>query len=303
MISRADARPLVEHLTPLEKLKLYQDGEAPERLTQQQQKELRKFVSSLYEESDTYPNYEGRMGASAREIKTALLNAAQSTEHESLHPLAVLKELAAICRDKSVFEFLQQEIVDGYHDHAEFVNVVENEYLDWVDREVRDSMGLVSEAQYAELLERYVQNVSHWVKGEKMLNRLTGEYEKPDEGRMTEIENFVMPRGDDPVEFRKGLIATIGAWRIDNPEAAVDYAQIFPDLFKRLSEHFYEERKRTLKHNVESTLKYLSDERSSLSQKEQQAVRTTLDTMAKKYGYTDSSARDAIVHLLRKRYA
>ena len=39
---------------------------------------------------------------------------------------------------------------------------------------------------------------------------------------------------------------------------------IFPDLFKRLADHFYEERKRTLKHNVESTLKYLSDEKSSL---------------------------------------
>lgn len=298
-----DARPLIERLTPLEKLKLYQDNEAPERLTLQQQKELRKLIPALYEESDAYPNYEGRSGASAREIKTALFNAAQSPDHDSLHPLAVLKELTAITRDKSVYEFLQQEIVDGYHDHPEFVRVVEEQYLEWVDREVRDSMGLVSESQYRELFERYVQTVSAWVKGEKIVNKVTGQAEKPDEGRMSEFEGYVMPKTDDAREFRKSLIATIGAWRIDNPDAAVDYARIFPDLFKRLSDHFHEERKRSLKRNVENTLKYFSDEKTTLSPKEQAQVRTTLDTMASKYGYTDSSARDAIVFLMKKRYS
>ena len=63
----SDARPLIERLTPLEKLKLYQDGEAPDRLSVQQQKELKKLIPALYEESDAYPNYEGRSGASARE--------------------------------------------------------------------------------------------------------------------------------------------------------------------------------------------------------------------------------------------
>ena len=298
----AEVRPLIERLTPMEKLRLYQDAEAPDRLTLQQQKELKKCVQQIYEESDAYPNYEGRGGASAREIKTALFNAAQSTEHDSLHPLAVLKELLALTRDKSVYEFLQQEIVDGYHDHGDFVRVVEGHYLDSVDREVRESMGLVSESQYRDLFERYVQTVSAWVKGERVENRLTGQSEKPDEGRLGEFEGFVMQKGDDPREFRKGLIATIGAWRIDNPEADVDYARIFPDLFKRLAEHFFEERKRQLKRNVENILKFLSDERSALSQKEQQQVRSTLDEMAKRFGYTDGSARDAIVFLVKKRY-
>ena len=107
----------------------------------------RKVLQALYEESDAYPHYEGRTGASAREIKNALFNAAQSSEHDGLHPLGVLKELTALCKDKSVYEFLQQEIVDGYHDHEEFVNAVESEYLDIVDREVRDSMGLVSDCR------------------------------------------------------------------------------------------------------------------------------------------------------------
>ena len=298
-----EVRPLVDRLTPTEKLRLYQDGEAPERLTLQQQKELKKHVQQVYEESDSYPNYEGRTGASAREIKTALFNAAQSVEFDSLHPLAVLRELQSLTRDKSVYEFLQQETIDGYHDHGEFVRTVEGQYLEAIDHEVRESMGLVSEQQYRDLFERYVQTVSAWVKGERVENRLTGQSEKPDEGRLAEFEGYVMPKGDDPREFRKALIASIGAWRIDNPEAEVDYPRIFPDLFKRLAEHFFEERKRQLKRNVENILKYLSDERTSLSAKEQIQVRTTLDEMARRFGYTDGSARDAIVFLVKRRYA
>jgi predicted Ser/Thr protein kinase len=163
-------------------------------------------------------------------------------------------------------------------------------------------MGLVSESQYLELFERYVQTVSAWVKGERVPNRLTGQSEKADEGRLTEFEALVMPRGQDPGQFRRSLIATVGAWRIDNPEAPVDYARIFPDLFKRLSDHFYEERQRQLKRNVENILKYVSDERSTLSSKEQGQVRSTLDQMATRFGYTEDSARDAIVFLVRKRY-
>ena len=298
-----ESRPLVERLSPMEKLKLYQDGEAPDRLTVQQQRELKKLVPLLYEESDAYPNYEGRSGASAREIKTALFNAAQSVEHDSLHPLAVLKELMALTRDKSVYEYLQQEIVDGYHDHAEFVRIVENDYLDVVDREVRESMGLVSEAQYVELFERYVQTVSAWIKGERVTNKMSGQDEKPDESRLAEFEGYVMPRGDDATNFRRALISTVGAWRIDNPEVAVDYAKIFPDLFKRLSDHFYEERKRLLKRNVENILKYLSDEKSSLSPKEQAQVQKTMSEMVARFGYTEGSAKDAIVSLVRKRYS
>jgi hypothetical protein len=120
---------------------------------------------------------------------------------------------------------------------------------------------------------------------------------------MTEFEGFVMPKGDDAGEFRKSIIASIGAWRIDNPTAPVDYGLIFPDLFKRLGDHFYEERKKQLKRNVENLLKFFSDEQSTLSAKEQQAARATLDGMAARFGYTDASARDAIVFLMKKRYA
>ncbi|MDC0707810.1 serine protein kinase PrkA [Stigmatella sp. ncwal1] len=297
-----DVKELVDHVTPLEKMHLYAEGRAPHRLSSANNKELKRLRTELYEESDTYPNYEGRSGASAREIKTALFNAAQSPDYKCLNALAVLEELEAICQDKSVYEFLQQEVVDHYHDHAEFVRSVEGEYLNRVDSEVRDSMGLVSEDQYRELVERYLQHVSHWVRGEKMRNRVTGEMERPDEGRMAEMEGIIMPKGEDPGEYRRGLISSIGAHRLDNPDVAMDYPRIFPDMFKRLRDHYFEERKRVLRKNKENILKYLSEERGSLSQREQSQVESTLKTMVDRYGYCEHCAKDAILFLMKKRY-
>lgn len=300
---KGDIREIVDGLRPLEKLYLYEDGKAPDRLGTSQVKELRKNLESIYGESDAYPNYEGRSGASAREIKTALFNAAQNPSYRCLNPLAVFEELEALCRDKSVYEFLQQEVVDGYHAHEEFVKTVQGEYSDRIDGEVRDSMGLVSERQYEDLFERYIQNVSHWTKGERMKNRITGGFERADESMMAEMEAIVMPKSEDAGEFRRGLITTVGAHRLDNPDSStLDYARVFPDVFRRLRAHFYEERKKTLKRNAENVLKYLSDERSGLSSKEKTQVEETMAAMQAKFGYCEHCAKDAILFLVRERY-
>src|SRR5438477_387706 len=299
---KGDLRKLVDHLTPLEKLKLYDSGETPDRLGGIHAKELKKHLQDLWKESDSYPNYEGRTGASARELKTVITNGAQNPQYKCLTPQAILEELLAITKDKSVYEFLQQEVVDGYHDHEEFVRVVENEYLDVLDDEVRDAVGLVSEKQYRERFERYVRHVLAWTRGERMRNRISGEMERPDEEMMAQTEAIVMTGGEERREFRRALIANIGAHRIDHPEGEIDYSQIFPDLFRRLRDHFFDERKRTLRKNAEKVLRYLGDEKSQLSTKEQQQVDETLRAMKDRYGYCEHCAKDGIVLLLAKRY-
>ncbi len=300
---QGEVRGLVGDLAPLEKLRLYDAGEAPDRLALAEAKVLRKHGQDLFHESDAYPSYEGRSGASAREIKTALFNAAQAAGARCLTPLTVLEELEAICRDKTVHEFLQQEVVDGYHDHEGFVRVAEAEYLDAIDEEVRDSMGLVSETQYRELFERYVTIVSHWVKGEKVRNRVTGEYAAPDEDRMRELERIVMPPGEDRRAFRRGLISAVGAYRLDHPDAAaIDWVGIFPDAFRRLRDHYFDERKTQLRRGREDVLRYLSDERSALDEKALKRVESTLRTMRERYGYCEHCAQDAILFLMRRRY-
>jgi energy-coupling factor transporter ATP-binding protein EcfA2 len=75
------AAPLAEvvgKLTPLEKAELYAFGTAPGHLTAAHQKELIAHVGELVSESESYPNYEGRIGASPREMQGVLLNAASA---------------------------------------------------------------------------------------------------------------------------------------------------------------------------------------------------------------------------------
>jgi serine protein kinase len=299
-----ELRELVDDLSPVEKLGLYDQGEVPDRLAMGQANELRQHAEEIFHESDSYPNYEGRAGASAREIKTAVGNAAQNPAYKCLTPQAVLEELAALCRDKSVYEFLQQEVVDGFHDHEEFVRAAEVGVLDSIDEEVRDSMGLISEGQYREIFERYVLHVSHWVKNEKIKNRVTGDYEPPDEARMVEMEGIVMPEDEDRGDFRRGLIAAVGAYRLDHPQGeAILYPQIFPDQFRRLRDHYFEEHKKVVRKNGENVIKVLADDKSGLSPKETQQVEKTIATMVERYKYCRDCVKDAVLFLLRKRYA
>ncbi len=299
---KGDLRKLADHLTPLDKARLYDDGRAPDRLSNQQARELKKHLQELWRESDSYPNYEGRTSASARELKTVISNAAQNGAWHCLTPQAVLEELEALTRDKSVYEFLQQEVVDGYHDHEEFVRICEGEVLDVLDEEVREAMGLVSEKQYRTMFERYVLHVLAWTRGERLRNAHTGEMERPDEEMLAQTESIVMAGSEDRREFRRGLISAVGAHRLEHTEGVLDYAEIFPDIFRRLRDHFFDERKRTLRKNAEKVLRYLGDERAQLSSREQQQVADTLRGMQDKYGYCEYCAKDGIVLLLAKRY-
>ena len=77
---------IVSTLTAVEKADLYATGKAPERLDADAQKVLRAGRHDVWAESDAYPIYEGRIGASPREMRVALLDAAQSTVFKCLSP-------------------------------------------------------------------------------------------------------------------------------------------------------------------------------------------------------------------------
>lgn len=301
-----EIRATIDELQPWEKLVLYDTGAPPDRLPMQQARELRSHAAELFHESDTYPRYEGRSGASAREVKTVLLNASQHPKGEHcLTSSAVLEELRALVKDKSVYAFLLQEVKGGYHDHERFVEDAESAWLDRVDDEVRDALGLVAEEQYRDWFGRYIRHVTAWVKGEKIKNRVTGAYEPPDGRMMEEMEAIVMGPDEDRDDFRRGLITAIGAFRLEHmdDEGALDWARIFPELFRRLRDHYYAERRRSLTRAHQNYLKWLDPEdRKGLSAKEKAGVEEMLSVLESRYGYCQHCARDAILALMRKRY-
>ena len=298
-----DLATIVESLTPMEKVRLYDTGEVPERLTSGQERQLHAQIPELYRESQGYPNYEGRFGASAREIRTALLNAAHDDEYRCLSPLAVFEELKLILASKSVYEFLKQEVAGKYHDHEAFFAETEEVYLKWIDDEVRESMGLASEASYAEHFSRYVTHVSHWVKKEKLFDPGSESFVDPDEKLMGEIEKVLVAATENADDFRRALIGIIGARALDEPDKSPDYGVIFKGYLSRLREDFFAKRKKLLKKINEGFLKYTSEDRGGLDAKELAQSAAMLKVLTSRYGYCNYCARDMVAYLLRKRYA
>lgn len=304
---QADAYPpqlrdAVSSLTPLEKADLYARGEAPERLSAEVERDLRNHVREMMDEAASSAAYEGRYGASPREMKMILLNAAQAEGFPCLSPLAVFEELEQLVKDPSVFPFLQMKPDGPYRRHDAFIETVRERYLDLLDEEVQDAMGLVEEKQYEDLFTRYIDHVSQWLKGEDVYNAITGNYESPDEKFMEEIEESMGVEEDSPRSFREGLISSIGASFIDNPDSAVDYRRIFPRLFGALKRSFYEERVKTIRKIQEHLLVVFEGDADQLTPQERELAEQAIENLCDRFGHTRESAREAVAFLLSKRY-
>ncbi|HEY1100659.1 MAG TPA: serine protein kinase PrkA [Myxococcota bacterium] len=291
---------VVKGLTAVEKMRLYDGGDVPERLSQREQKELRAIARDLHDEHVNKDDYEGRYGASAREIRAVLLNAAQHRRFDHLSPFAVVDELRELIKARSSYEWLRRESVRGYRDPAGFIDQIEALLAKDIEEEIRDAMGLVKTGSHIEQFDRYVRNVSAWTKGEKIADPRSGHLGKPDEELMRDVERVLMASGDTGEDFRRGFIAQIGAWKLEHPDDAVDYQLLFGSWLKKLKEDFYTQRRSSVQRVEEAFLKLIDDDMVGVDPKDRQLaeqMRTALHAR----GYTDSSARSAIAWLLRRR--
>ncbi len=294
---------IVDQLGPMDKLRLYDTGTTPEGLSTRLARELRHIIADLHKETLGYPNYEGRFGASAREITTVLLNAAHHEEYDCLNPLAVFDELEKLLESTSVYEFLQQEKNGEYHDHPGLLNQVREHYLDVVDREIRESMGLAAEAQYLELFSRYVLHINHWVKREKLIDPISQKPIDPDKNLMDEVEKHFL-KGDEKAEdFRRSIIGAIGARALEKPDEKPVYAEIFKSHISQLREAFYASRRDELRTINENFLRFSAGEADSLEPEDQERSKSMLDNLAERYGYCKHCARDTVGYLLNNRYS
>lgn len=286
---------LVSALTPLEKARLYDAGEPPTALSPEEKKMLRSALPRLRDEYTNVPYYEGRLGASAREVQALLFEAAQDEDFPCLSPLAAFRKLEEFVKRVSEHEFLKQEIKDGYHDAAEFVGLVRAEYLDRIDREVRDSIGLYETAQWEDFLRRYVQQVSLVLRKEKTKNAITGKMEEPDAELIGEFERIVgAPAELEP--FRNGVISQVGAWSLDHPGEPVTYARVFPEFWQKLEQHYFESQKSLLSTMSQALLQGRADGDGP------RLARTTMGNLKSRYGYCDACAKEVVGFLMKSRY-
>jgi predicted Ser/Thr protein kinase len=302
--------PIVSSLTAVEKMELFATGTPPERLDPEAQKLLHAGVQVIYHESDSAVDFEGRVGVSPREVRALLLDAAQSADHACLSPFAVLVELDELCKRQAEYDWLKEkQLAGGYHDHRLFREIVRTRLLDSIEEEMRTASGLVDEARYGELFDRYIAHVGVWVKGEKVRNPHTGDFEGPDERMMREIEGLlgVKAKHDD---HRRGLISSIAAWAIDHPGEKIVNSVVFPQQIKKVREAVFTERRKGVAHVVRDLVALLFGRKDRSRdpgwgelREEQRKNATTAMERLRGMGYCEECALDAASALLRARFA
>jgi serine protein kinase len=294
---------IVSSLTPIEKARLYDSGEMPGHLSPEDRKILRSNFKKLRDEHSIMSMYEGRMGASAREMKSLLFAAAQNSEFGCLSPLAIFREMEELVKHITEYEFLRQDVKDGYHDTTEFINTVKTEYLAKIDREVRDSIGLYDSKQWEDFLKKYVQHISHVLKKEKVKNPITGKMQDPDHTLIAEFEKIVEAPTDASARdsFRQNIISQVGAWSLDHPKETVMYGKVFPEFWAKLEKHYFETQKNLLTKMHNALLVY-GDKDTNISDEGAKLAYQTVENMKLKLGYCDHCAKEVITFLMRQKY-
>ena len=294
---------IVSNLPPLEKARLYDSGEMPMQLAPEDRKLLKASLKKIRDEYENAPSYEGRIGASAREIKTLLFSAAQNNDFKCLSPLAIFKEIEELIKRVSEYEFLRQEVKEGFNDPAEFINTVKKEYLSVIDREVRDSIGLYDSKQWEDFLRKYVHHVSFIMKKEKIKNKITGKLQDPDLALVEEFEKIVeAPENTAECEaFRQNIISHIGAWSLDHPNEKVIYSKVFPEFWHKLEKHYYESQKALLT-KMHNALKIYDDKSANMNEEGTKLAYQTVENMKLKQGYCEYCAKEVISFLMHERY-
>ncbi len=293
---------IVASLTPIQKAKLYDKGDMPEHLSPEDRKILRSQIGKLREEYETIPFYEGRMGASVREMKAILFDAAQNSEFPCVSPLAIFRELEGFVKRANEYEFLKQDVKESFHDASEFINTVREEYLDTIDREVRSAIGLYDTKQWEEFIQKYVLHLSLTLKKERMQNTVTGKSEDPDLSLLQEFERIVDAPKDEKelLAFRKNVISQVGAWSLDHRGQTVVYSQVFPEYWRKLEKHYYEQQRAELEKMNNSLQVYGTDQYDPYSEGSKLAAQTVTN-MKKNMGYCENCAKEVVGLLMKRR--
>ena len=294
-------KPIVGSLTPLNKADLYATGRTPKGYTLDKARLLRANARALADESFGDRGYEGQGGASPREMKVLLLNAAQRPEFPTLSPLAVLAELKDLVAQRSVYEFLRAEPDGPYTDHEGFIPAVRDRWIDLCDEELHRAMGLVSRDQYDEFFKRYLTHVSHASRGEKILNAITGALEEPDRAFLETMErHFKVDKAAH--EFRSDLLGRIGGASQQGRLGSNEYRELFPTLFENLEASYYEAQRPTIRRVATAALKILSGEAETLAVADRRHAEEMLGRLQSDFGYCEPSAREMLGTLLSERY-
>jgi predicted Ser/Thr protein kinase len=295
----SDLGTIAASLSPMERADLLADGTVPARFEADQAKILRVGTAEVELEGATAAEYEGLSGASPREIRMLLLDAASDDTAPCVSPVAFLSRLEEFC-ERDDYDFLKEETDGPYRDHRAFVDAVRERWLDIVESELRAVSGLIDEHSHLALFDRYVTHVSHSVKQERVHNPVTGQDEDPDVELMKRVEGTFDV--DNSTAFRNDLLGAVAAWAIDHPEQEVDYERVFPRYLEQLRQAYFDEHGDQIGEIGRAVVAILEDD-DGVEADLREAAQQALNVLTTRYGYEKSSAKVALGALVAARYS
>jgi len=304
----SDLTEIISRLTPLQKAKLYGEGRLPEGLNGEEQRALWSATTKLRDEFNeafsefeefTCSAYEGRRGASSREVMVLLADAARLPNRRCLSPLAVLDAVGETVKDRSLYDFLRLVPDEGYQDVDGLTDDAREEYYRWVLVEAFDSMELIAEDEFGRRVEEYFRHAKAYVAGEKVENPRTGTYEDPSEEVLGGMEKLLDLK-EESDSFRRNLMTQIAAFSMEHPGRKLKFLDIFPDLFTRLRESYYRQQEPALESLARYVIAAGTEDDALVPQHERPRVTRTLDHMRERHGYCDHCTREVLGFILRK---
>ncbi|MEZ4466767.1 MAG: hypothetical protein R3F43_20550 [bacterium] len=263
---------------------------------------LMASLPDLFREHRATEDYEGRYGASARGSGGAA-GRRPPQRPPCLSPVSLFDELRDLCRQKAVYEFLRLKPDGPYYQPEKFIAAVKDWYLDRLEEELFRAMGLVDDVATADLFARYIDHVTHAVRREK----LPQPHDRPVRGSGRPVHGpgrgAAGGPGKDADDFRTGVMHRIAAWRMENPDAPLDFGEIFADRISRLNDSFYEEKRRQADLVKRDILVVLLDGGDRLEADARQRAQDTLRRLETEFGHDRASITEAVSFLLKERPA
>jgi serine protein kinase len=290
-------RPLLGRLDPRMKARLYEGESLKNWFKAIDESQIKEIRTKIINESVGTIVYEGRFGASPREIKQILLKSVQNPRHKTVTPMAIFEELDRLVKDRSVYEFLQFEPRGKYHDAALFIDTIRDEFAGIFENETLRAMSMVAEEEYDKLFQKYIENVVADIKRERIYNSATEQYEPANKNLMSEIEKILDIQGSVD-RHREGMLSRIASWRIDNPKHEINFKEIFSDYLQIIEDHYYKQSRVHIEKIYEAMLIIDTDDQRILSEKDRNQARETYRELDRRFGYDEISARECLKFML-----
>ncbi len=291
-------RDAVAILTPLQKADLYATGTAPADFPFDVRQELKAHISALIAEYDSRPDYEGAIGASAREIKTALLNAAHDPAYATLHPVRVFEELEELIQNPALYEFLQLPGDSEYNDARKLLEGVKERYFERIEHEFKSAMGLITDEEFERIFLRYATHASAFLKKEQVEDPVTHRFGPADEEFLKDMEKS-WNITDEPSRARQEFMGRIASFSLDSPGQAPHYIELFKQRYETMRKAYFADRAKDIDYTLQSVLEVLSEAQNT--EEDRSTAEAVIENLQLQFGYQREAVAPTVTFLAEGR--